>query len=411
VTRVAIDARIPQGITGGIAQVVIGLAQGFAEAKPEGLERTWLVYPDYQEWLGPHLPSDDEKVVCQGRADRAAVALSKRFPRLASTARPYAERVLDSLPSSRRKEGPFDGLFASRGIEVVHVPFQDGLATRVPTVYHPHDLQHRYLPEYFSHAQIAHRERVWRSKALRAYAVSVGTESVANDVCRFWGVPCDRVHVIPLAPVNSGVEVTRDTRTVSDRSTILYPAAFWPHKNHVVLVKAVELLQQQGVRVDLVLPGAAVGVYGDVRREVVECGLDVARTLPGYVTAEALSQLFADATVLAVPSRFESASFPIWEAFRRGIPVVAARTTSLPRQVGNGGVIVGPDDPKEWADALRTLLDDESLRSTLGSAGKAHVADFTWERTALASAALYRRAAGSPPVEEEEEELNAPARL
>ena len=408
-TCVAIDARIPQGFAGGVAQVVIGLAQGFSDSAPESLHRTWLVYPDYRDWLAQHLPPEDETLVMGSFAERVGMVMAKRYPSVVSRVRPYVERALTATSRPAGKlEGPHDGLLRERGVQVVHLPFQDGLATSLPSIYHPHDLQHRYLPEFFTEAQIRHRETVWRRRASMAYAVSVGTNSVADDVERLWTIPRDHIHVVPLAPVASPTPSGSTPEPFRGPPIVLYPAAFWPHKNHITLIRAIGLLRAI-IPVQLVLPGARLGIYDAVRREVVKAGLDPATTLPGYVSQEELSTLYFRSTVVAVPSTFESASFPIWEAFQRGIPVVAAKTTSLPAQVGNGGLIFEPSDINALVDALRRLLTDETLRTEMGREGRKIVSGFSWAKMALASTALYRRAAGDPGVAAEEQALmNAP---
>jgi glycosyltransferase involved in cell wall biosynthesis len=406
--RVAIDARIPVGVAGGVAQVVVGLAQGFAAARPPDLHRLWLAYPDVGQWLTPHLPDGDEVLVVQTTIERIGAGAARRFPAMTSGLRPHVERVLDRAGRGRGAAGPLDARLQALGVEVVHLPFQDGLLTSLPFVYHPHDLQHRYLPEFFSRAQVAHRESAWRDRATRAAAVSVGTEAVADDVCRMWGIARERVHVVPLAPIGLDVNEKQMPQTLGT-PLVLYPAAFWAHKNHVTLIRAIAALRERGVPVQLVLPGAPVGVYRQVRRAVLDAGLDSATTLPGYVSEGRLRELYAQASVVAVPSRFEAASFPIWEAFARGKPVVAARTTSLPRQVGGGGLIVDPTDVEGFADAIGRLLADDVLRGELGEAGRARVSEFTWARTALASTALYRLASGHSAYAQEEDALvNAP---
>jgi glycosyltransferase involved in cell wall biosynthesis len=109
--------------------------------------------------------------------------------------------------------------------------------------------------------------------------------------------------------------------------------------------------------------------------------------------------------VVAVPSKFESASFPVWEAFLRGKPVVVARTTALPQQVGQGGLVVDADDVQGFAAALRTLLVDADLRARTGEVGRRWATQFTWRRTVLATSALYRIAAGREPRPEEHQAL------
>jgi glycosyltransferase involved in cell wall biosynthesis len=173
----------------------------------------------------------------------------------------------------------------------------------------------------------------------------------------------------------------------------------------VTLVRAVGRLRQSGSRVRLVLPGAHIGEYPAIRRAVEEAGLTPSETIPGYVTAQELRGLYERAWVVAVPSLFESASFPVWEGFRQGKPAVVARTTSLPDQVGDGGLVVEQRDVEGFARAIETLVSDDGLAERMGEAGRHQVQALSWRRTSLATAALCRLAVGDVPRDDEAEAL------
>lgn len=380
--HVAIDARLPSGLAGGVRQVVLGLAAGFGRADLP-IRRTWLVTQDHA-WL-TDIPAGDEVVVLTSAFEEMSFVAAERFPRLASRARPWVERV------RRPASAPYDERLRVLGVDVVHFTFQDAFDTGLPYVYQPHDLQHRHHPEYFSAAQIRHRETAWRRTALAADAVCVGTQWVSEDVARQWSVEKDRIAVIPLAPLPE--QFAGETAEPADRDVLLYPAAFWPHKNHRVLIEALALLRDAGVDVPTVLPGAPTVEYSQIRRRVAELGLEGIVSLPGYVSQDDLDALYRRARVVAVPSRFESASFPVWEAMRRGIPVVASDVTALPKQLGDGGLLAAPDDTATWAAAIRRLWMDEATWRRCSAAGVARAGTYSWAKTAEAFGSLYAHVA------------------
>ncbi len=77
-----------------------------------------------------------------------------------------------------------------------------------------------------------------------------------------------------------------------------------------------------------------------------------------------------------------------------GAPVLTTNRTSLP-EVGGGAVAYTEPDAESIAAALRALLDDPQRRTALGEAGHTRAMDFTWEASAAAHAASYKRAAES----------------
>jgi glycosyltransferase involved in cell wall biosynthesis len=75
-----------------------------------------------------------------------------------------------------------------------------------------------------------------------------------------------------------------------------------------------------------------------------------------------------------------------------GTAVVSSWGGSLREVVGDGGLLVPPDDEAALARAILRAWSDDDLRRKLAAQGIAHAAQFTWERTAAETARLYRLA-------------------
>jgi len=73
-----------------------------------------------------------------------------------------------------------------------------------------------------------------------------------------------------------------------------------------------------------------------------------------------------------------------------GLPVVAAKRGALPEIAANSAVLLNSDDPAEWAEALHQVITDEAARTSLRTSGRRRAEEFTWERTASLTAAVYR---------------------
>lgn len=105
-----------------------------------------------------------------------------------------------------------------------------------------------------------------------------------------------------------------------------------------------------------------------------------------------LARYFQSADVLLFPSYYEGFGIPPLEAMACGCPVVASDVTTMPEVVGQGGVLVAPDDTARMADAVERILDDETARSDLIQRGFDQAATFTWERAIDAHLDAYRSA-------------------
>lgn len=393
--RVAVDARVPTRGWGGVQQVVIGLASGHSGVAAPDIELSYVCYPDGPEWLSPHV----------GSAARLHVVTAPPPP---PSAKSWAAQNLHWLRGAYHAIAPVppiprsDGYFESLAPDIIHFPHQSAFLTEVKSIYHPHDLQHLHLPQFFTKRELRIRDSRFRAFCSQAALVAVGTSWAREDFVRAYGLPQGQVGVVPLAPiVDSYPELDRAATATFRRDRDLpeefcfYPAQTWPHKNHELLLKAVALLRdKRGLAVPLVFSGVETPHARHLRRLTLDLGLSGTVRWLGFVEPAQLRALYGLARCVVVPTLFESASFPIFEAFECGVPVACSNVTALPKQVGDAAVVFDPHSVEEIGAAIERLWTDARLREDLVKRGRARVAEFTWARTARLFVAHYRRLAG-----------------
>jgi glycosyltransferase involved in cell wall biosynthesis len=241
-----------------------------------------------------------------------------------------------------------------------------------------HDLGHRHEPRSYSRAAWWYLEATTRYAARRANRLIAVSQSTADDLTRFYGVPGGRIAV-----VHSGVDPRmrpQDPTKVADvlrrlkigGAYFLYVGRNHPRKNLPMLRRAFDEARRRGLEAELVLAGPD----HDPKRN--ESGVMV---LP-YVAPEDLAALYAGAVALTLPSRFEGFGFPALEAMACGTAVIASTAGALPEIVGTAGVLLSPDDAGAWSQAMLELAQDPSLQRRLIAAGTDRSAEFTWNAAA-----------------------------
>lgn len=101
-----------------------------------------------------------------------------------------------------------------------------------------------------------------------------------------------------------------------------------------------------------------------------------------YVPQQDLPALYANARVFVYPSLYEGFGLPILEAMSQGIPVVTAKTSSLP-EVGSDAVLYcNPHEVEDLAMVLKNVLVNESLRTSLREKSKIRANKFSWQKFA-----------------------------
>lgn len=416
--KICLDARLISGTAGGVEQFIVGLAYGLSQLADGQEEYYFLAYSDADAWIRPYVSGPCRMLHCS-RAPR-----SSRLKRLLKTKLPKIDNLLRKLyPVSERWKISnlwSDGTIEKAHIDIMHFTQQVAFLTNVPSIYHPHDLQHKQFPHYFSMSKRLMREVLYRMFCRRAELVATGTSWIKSDLMRNYHLSEKKVQVIPLAPVISAYQepTMDDLSDVQQKfslphSFIFYPAQTWPHKNHLCLLDAMAIVRERnGMVVSAVFAGSiAESFFPEIERRIQELHLSAQTRFLGFVTPLELQSLYRLAKCVVIPTKYEAGSFPLWEAFLSGVPAACSNVTSLPAQAGDAALIFNPDRSGEIADAIFRLHTDESLCKTLVERGHKNASLFSWDRTARIFRAHYRQIAQRPLTEEDQTLLTMPSLL
>ena len=136
--------------------------------------------------------------------------------------------------------------------------------------------------------------------------------------------------------------------------------------------------------------GAGGGSYEEVKTLVEQWSLAGRVSLLGFVPTESMPYLYSGAELFVYPSLYEGFGLPPLEAMACGTPVVAARSSSIPEIVEDGGLLYDPYDEASLSEAiLRVMLDDE-LRKQLVQKGYRRKAQFSWVKAATETWMVYQ---------------------
>ena len=114
--------------------------------------------------------------------------------------------------------------------------------------------------------------------------------------------------------------------------------------------------------------------------------------LAGRVSDAELDQLYREARMLVFPSLSEGFGLPVLEAMSRGTPVICSRTGSLPEIAGDAAVLVDPLDRPQLAQHMSHMWTDNGLHADYRARGLQRAAQFSWERAARETMAVYQSA-------------------
>jgi alpha-1,3-rhamnosyl/mannosyltransferase len=266
---------------------------------------------------------------------------------------------------------------------------------RVPTVVTIYDLIPLTLPHRVP-AATRILFRVFLQMALRtACHVVVISEATRRDLLARYRLPGESITVIPLAvepafrPQPREVVRALCVRLNLPDRYVLYVGSNKPHKNLARLVEAWARMQPRSF--PLVIAGYWSEASPEVERRIRELGLGGAVRLVRSVPEEDLPALYSGALLFAFPSEYEGFGLPVLEAMACGVPVLAARVSSLPEVAGDAALFVGAQNLDAIAQGMDELLGNEGLRKHLAERGLERARKFSWERCADQTLQVYKR--------------------
>jgi glycosyltransferase involved in cell wall biosynthesis len=320
--------------------------------------------------------------------------------------RPWADRVrwwTFPVPAGGRAAtlGQFPVLplyAAARRLDVLHSPANVG-ATFTPgrsSVLTLHDLIWLHQAgDWDADPRVRQRMRTLVEQSLR-HATRIFTDShaAAADITRTLEVDPVRIIVVapgatPPGPPRGRQNELRAKLELQGERVVLCVAQRRGYKNLGVLLRAMPELDDDCV---LVLLGPPSDHADELRELAMTLGVHRRVRFIDWLSEDDLSDLYAAATLFALPTLAEGFGLPVVEAMARGIPVACSDIPVL-REVGGDAVaFFDPHDQADVTGVLRRLLGDSELRRQLAERGRQQATSFTWRSCAQAALDGYREA-------------------
>jgi glycosyltransferase involved in cell wall biosynthesis len=252
----------------------------------------------------------------------------------------------------------------------------------IALVHHPLALESGLSPEVADGLRTS--ERAALAVAGRIIVTSAAT---ARVLAADFNVPSERITVV--RPGNDSVDPAHGSSDGVVR--LLSVGAVVPRKGFDILVAALAPIAHLPWRLTIAgdrerSPETAAQLDADIAR----LGLSGKVHLLGAVADDRLAELYAEADLFVLASRFEGYGMAFSEAIAHGLPVVGTTSGAIPDTVpADAGVLVAPGDPAVLMNELRRLIEDTDARRRMAEAARARARTLPrWQDSAklLASA-------------------------
>ena len=314
------------------------------------------------------------------------------------------EKFRPAIDNIRWHQTTLPGMARAMDLDVLHVPSYRRLmwSKPCPLVGTIHDLAPFRVSRKYDLARMFYGRVIVKHLARRQDEIITVSQNTARDIEQFFHLRRQDLRVI-----HNGIEHDRFFPRASDEARafsaqkyrlnkpfFLYVARLeHPGKNHRRLIEAFEHFKEQ-TGSDWILAFGGSDWHGAelIHARIAESayGSDI-RTL-GFVSNDDLPKLYSAAEAFVYPSLYEGFGLPPLEAMACGCPVISSDRGSLAEVVGDAAWIVEPEDMEDICDALLKLYSEPKSRAALVQKGLAHSKEFSWERAARETLAVYRMA-------------------
>jgi glycosyltransferase involved in cell wall biosynthesis len=266
----------------------------------------------------------------------------------------------------------------------------------VTTMHDLTTLQFRFLNPAKNRAILKAKQvvyaRVNKTVARKSLAIFTPSEYVKDDVVNYTHVKPDKITVTyeSADKIEDKLEVVP---SLKGKRFIMYIGRPLFHKNLPRLIEAFNLIKTTDPDLVLVLAGKKDILYSRVEEDVKTKGVDNIE-FTGFVSEGQLRWLYENCQAYVFPSLSEGFGLPGVEAMIHGAPVVSSNYTCLPEVFGEAAEYFDPMNVEDIASAIKRVINDETLRKKLITAGYKQVAKYSWERMTKQTLAVYKTILG-----------------
>lgn len=254
----------------------------------------------------------------------------------------------------------------------------------IPSVVTIHDVIYRTMPECYKPIDRRLYDYKYGHAARNATKVIAISECTKRDVMRFYGVPEDRIEVIyqDCHPSFRKAFDEKPPRDILDSYSlpekyIVQVGTIEMRKNALLSVQALAALRERFPSLTLVLVGRPTPYLDTLMKEAERLRVADRIAVRPDISFKHLPAVVYHACAALYPSRYEGFGLPVLEALNCGTPTVAATGSCLEEAGGDAAVYVHPDNAKDLADAVESILSDPVKTASMRTRGLDHAAAFT----------------------------------
>ena len=244
-------------------------------------------------------------------------------------------------------------------------------------IYTVWDLCHRDNPEFPESkikGEFENRELRLNFIAKKAVSIIVDSKYSKANLSKKYNIENNRIEVIPFESQtdikdnkfsnNELIDINQKYKI--ENQFVFYPAQFWPHKNHIYLLKSIYILEKKyNTLVDVIFSGGDKGNKKNIIEFANKLGIRNRVIFTGFISTRELVSIYKMSLALVMPTFYGPTNIPPLEAFKLGTPVIYPNLDGLRDQVEDAGLLIELDNPETLSKCLLELIKEDNFRNNI----------------------------------------------
>ena len=282
--------------------------------------------------------------------------------------------------------------------DIFHGTSGYSLPTSKKLVITVHDLTFVRFPQFVPFDVLSFYTKAVRYSAEMADRIIVPSRATRDDLTQIWGIPGEKITVIPLASSLEDVEIDKKEAdrvlsryNLKPRKYFIFVGTIEKRKNVLKMLKAFRIFREKNTGFVMVMVGdkSFSPLYAKKVFGYIESELEGSVLYLGYLSPKDLAAIMGNARALMLLSHYEGFGLPVIEAMKLGVPSIVSGKGSLSEICANCCIYADEMSPEDIADKMEKLLKEEIYENYRQAAlGRGN--SFRWERTVKLTINVYK---------------------
>ena len=249
-------------------------------------------------------------------------------------------------------------------IDLVYFTSQSNFAeylNSINYIYTIYDLAHLDLPEFpeFDKNIFKSRNRIFSILLKRATAVICESNEGYSKLIKEYNLSPNRLHISNLySPLIDHKYLKTNISKSNDELYLLYPAAFWPHKNHVYLIFALSIILEKLPNLRLKFTGSENEHSKYIFQVAKELNVEKNVDFMNFQSLESLRKYICNSLAMVYPSYLWPSNIPPLEALSNNCPVFVGNSEESKAFLGSSVYYFDYCNPNSLAEKVIKLYEN-----------------------------------------------------